>query len=417
MAKLSFYLDERKGKPKIKLVIHACNKVVQLSTGVTLDYREQWTGEMSSLVVGHPLASAWNKMLTSRFALALDAMYKITDRKDYTIEDVKKAVIEAIDPSVEHDVKPADLLLPIWRKFMEGKGGRTFELYHETLGRICAFVGGDDKLQKLRIEDITLDWLDGFDRWMSSTRGVNSRAIDMRNLRAVCMYAWKYDYTEKYVFKRWTIKKEEGNVRPITAEQFARLFSFDLTNRPDLLLYRDMALLGFLLIGCNMVDLHALTHDDLRDGYLYYRRAKTHRKYCIKVEPEAQAIIDKYKGEKHLLAWADRYKDHRDFVKHLNDALQKIGPSHVETIAGSYHGRTRVVYEPIIQDMTYYRLRHTFGVFAANDLDIPKDIVALCLGHGKKTVTDVYVQYDQRKIDKANRQVIDYAMELIKAPR
>lgn len=414
MAKISYYLDGRKsGRPNVKMRISAGSKAAMLSMGVQLDNEKQWTGDTNTPIVGHPLAKVWNAMLLARMAAAMEALYALQMRgEEYTIADIKDAVCAKIDPNAVRENVPDNALVKIWRKHMEGKTGRTFELYHETLKRIESFVGGQAALIKLKIEDITLQWLDEFDRWMSSTRGVNSRSIDMRNLRAVCMYAWRYDLTDKYVFKRWKIKREEGDIHPLTSDQFTRIFTFDLSGRPDLQMYRDMALLGFYLIGINMVDLHALTWNDVENGYIKYRRAKTHRKYRVKIEPEAQAIIDKYKGENHLLSWADRYRDHRDFVKHLNDALQKIGPSRVEAIEGSYHGRTHVVYEPIVKDMTYYRMRHTFGCFAG-EIDIPKDVIALCLGHGKKTVTDVYVQYDQRKIDDANRKVIDYALKLM----
>lgn len=37
--------------------------------------------------------------------------------------------------------------------------------------------------------------------------------------------------------------------------------------------------------------------------------------YSIKVEPEAQAIIDKYRGRKRLLCIADRWTTHQQFGK------------------------------------------------------------------------------------------------------
>ena len=43
----------------------------------------------------------------------------------------------------------------------------------------------------------------------------------------------------------------------------------------------------------------------------------------------------------------------------------------------------------------------------AAELDIPKDTIALALGHGGSTVTDIYINYDLRKVDVANRQIID----------
>jgi hypothetical protein len=52
-------------------------------------------------------------------------------------------------------------------------------------------------------------------------------------------------------------------------------------------------------------------------------------------------------------------------------------------------------------------MRHTWATLAA-ELDIPKETISAALGHGKKTVTDIYIQFDRKKIDEANRKVISH---------
>ena len=44
-----------------------------------------------------------------------------------------------------------------------------------------------------------------------------------------------------------------------------------------------------------------------------------------------------------------------------------------------------------------------------NDLDIPKETVAAALGHEMgNRITAVYIDFDQRKVDDANRRLIDH---------
>jgi hypothetical protein len=43
-------------------------------------------------------------------------------------------------------------------------------------------------------------------------------------------------------------------------------------------------------------------------------------------------------------------------------------------------------------------------------MDIPKETIGKALGHGRKSVTDIYIDFDQSKIDEANRQVMDYVL-------
>ena len=64
-----------------------------------------------------------------------------------------------------------------------------------------------------------------------------------------------------------------------------------------------------------------------------------------------------------------------------------------------------------IGELTTYTFRHTWATIAAH-LDVPKEVIGKALGHGKKVVTDIYIDFDQTKIDKANRKVIDYVLKL-----
>jgi integrase len=70
-------------------------------------------------------------------------------------------------------------------------------------------------------------------------------------------------------------------------------------------------------------------------------------------------------------------------------------------------GLNTVGEESGIPNLTSYVMRHTWATLAA-ELDIPKETISAALGHGKKTVTDIYIQFDRKKIDEANRKVIDY---------
>ena len=64
--------------------------------------------------------------------------------------------------------------------------------------------------------------------------------------------------------------------------------------------------------------------------------------------------------------------------------------------------------EPIIPGITSYWARHTWATMAY-ELDLPIDVVSQALGHsmGNRT-TLIYIKQDIRKVDKANRAVIDY---------
>jgi integrase len=100
-------------------------------------------------------------------------------------------------------------------------------------------------------------------------------------------------------------------------------------------------------------------------------------------------IIDKYKGNQYLLCWREKYTNYHGFTKQIDKHSHIIG----EIIE--------------IPSLTTYYMRHSWATIAAQ-LDIPKETIAAALGHEGNTVTDIYINFDVQKIDKANREVIDY---------
>jgi hypothetical protein len=113
-------------------------------------------------------------------------------------------------------------------------------------------------------------------------------------------------------------------------------------------------------------------------------------------------IIERYKGKGWLLDPLDRYENYKQYARHLNGALQAIG----EVEIGKQGAKS---IKPLYNNITTYWARHTWATIAAG-LDIPKETIAAALGHGGNTVTDIYIDFDQRKVDEANRRVIDWVL-------
>ncbi|MBQ3689700.1 MAG: hypothetical protein II937_07545 [Bacteroidales bacterium] len=98
----------------------------------------------------------------------------------------------------------------------------------------------------------------------------------------------------------------------------------------------------------------------------------------------------------------DSRLDYKNFLKQINKELKKIGE-----VSFGKHGKKSV--KPLFPRLSYYWCRHSWATIAS-ELDIPKETIAHALGHGNNTVTDIYINFDMRKVDKANRQVIDFIL-------
>jgi site-specific recombinase XerD len=258
----------------------------------------------------------------------------------------------------------------------------------------------DPNLGNLSIDAINLEWLRGFESSLVPLcPTANARAIHMRNIRAVFNYAIDMEKTTAYPFRKFKIKTEKTRKRALTAEQMHTLVTYPCTPAQEK--YRDIFVLSFMLCGINIVDLVNLK--EIVNGRIEYKRHKTGRLYSIKVHSEAMKIIEKYRGEAWLLDILDRNKNYKNYAKRLNEALRHIGPWERTSRGG------KIIYTPLYPQITSYWARHTWASIASR-LEIPKETIAHALGHGEDTVTDIYIDFDQRKVDEANQRVIDYVI-------
>ena len=293
----------------------------------------------------------------------------------------------------------------MFQKVIDTKTGGTRTLFEQTLNKVNAFCGDANAV---RFETINKTWLTGFYASMDKL-SVNSRAMHLRNLRNVINFAVDDGITQNYPFRNFRIPKEETAMRVLPLAKFRELLALPL-GKSDLE-HWDMFLLSFYLIGINMVDMGGLTSDNYVNGRIEYRRAKTGKLYSIKVEDEAAAIIEKYRGQKHLLRCFDRYKSYKDYMQHLNKALRRMGP--IQTDANGkpqYTDNHLPMMQPIEPQITSYWARYSWATYAA-ELDIPKDTISEALGHKYgSAITGVYIKFSLDKIDAANRRVIDYLL-------
>lgn len=272
---------------------------------------------------------------------------------------------------------------------------KTRALYYHTLSKLRAFCPEFDTLQ---FKDITVAWLEDFDRFLARTCKLNTRNHHMRNIRAVFKYAIRNDMDIRNPFDRMRLKTEKTRHRSLSLDALRQLFCIEV--EPYAEIYRDMFKLSFMLIGINPIDLYRLS--GVQDNRIEYRRAKTHKLYSIKVEPEAMEIINRYKGTAALLSLADRWKRHESFISGASTAIRNIGAPRTAP------GRSKTG-KGLFPELTMYWARHSWATIAAS-LDIPRDTIAHALGHGGNTVTDIYIDFDQTKVDEANRKVLDWVL-------
>ena len=330
-------------------------------------------------------------------------LMKELERAEELLYELSKKGMKSPQPEKFKDIfvggdKQVSGFLQYFEEFKNKQSGKTKEIYTYTLRKLQKYTN-----EKLFFEDINFAWLQSFEKHLQKKgNSVNTISINLRNIRSVFNDAINNDVVELqyYPFRKFKIKKEETEHRAIDVEQLRKVFSYEGTESENWA--RDVVKLMFLFIGINAVDLLAL--DEIVNGRISYRRSKTKRLYSIRLEPEIIPLLERFKGKDHFLVFEEQFSTVGNFLKKVNG--QSITNKEGEKVV-TKRGLNTIGESLGIRNLTTYVMRHTWATIA-DKLEIPKETIAAALGHGKKNVTDIYIQFDRKKIDEANRRVIDY---------
>lgn len=410
--KTSIYLDRRytnsEGKMQVKIALRRNYKSAYILTGIHV-FPDEWDG--SKIVGNSHRTRVLNEALAHKKSDVDLAVIELGNsgaflKKD--INEIQNLVMARIDPEFfeanEEKQKVVfareNGIAARFARYIDNKKNEgTKSVYCTTLKKIreyCDSTGSD--ISTLLFEDVNRQWLEAFEAYCLKTERQNTVAIHLRNIRAVFNAAIDDEITTFYPFRKFRIRREETRDKSFTAAELRELFNFKCYPGGEQESV-DIFMLMFCLIGINAVDLSNLRFPV--KGRVEYYRAKTHKLYSIKVEPEAQRIIKKYKGQKHALNIIERCPNYKTYFNRMGKSLRKVGKKRV---SGS-----KSLGNAILPDICTGSARTSWATIAQSELDIPRDVIAAALGHHTIDVTTTYLRTAwEKKIDEANRRVLDW---------
>ena len=389
MVKVSVKLDKRyrlaSGNYPVKIVVARAGKTLYVPLNIDVA-EEDWVQDARDNVKNRKDKRTLNTYIHSRLSqveIALVDLQTKGELRNYS----NRQLVDYL--SSDKVVSKSTLLSAYFDKVLATISKiRTRAAYKNTISAITAYCDYDS----LYIEEIDKEWVDNFVQHLRA-KGLKTNSIIsyLAPLRKVYKAAYDNGIVSS-PFPRCSMKRETTRKRSIYIEQLRLLYNIKLSGTEEK--YRDLFFIIFFLVGINMADLFNIKSVD--NGRIQYKRRKTGRDYDIKVEPEAQELIDKYRGKQHLLSFFDGKPE--GFCHHIGSYL-------------SIYMRQIASRLGIDIPITAYWARHSWASLAI-ELDIPMEVVSYALGHsfGNQT-TAIYIKFNQKKVDKANRKVIDYLLD------
>lgn len=422
MAKTAYKLDTRRakadGKYPLKISLSHKGKTVYIPTSTSFT-TDEWADILDTL--NSRRRRGREEAVIEQMKLQMDAALvwlgerynldglDVDSIRDKVLSRIRDGVADVTDGT---DEEKSGLFVPFYTEEMNSKSTagtrlvykdtlRLVRLYEEACGR---------KVEKLTFADITPEWLRGFDAWISGTNGPASRHKHERNIRCVFNAAIEDGVAGSatpFSKNRRRVRSSKYSLpvipptrkRDLTLEELVRLRDFPCA--PYQVMYKDIFMLMFYLIGVNAADLFTAKPSQVVGGRFEYVRQKTGVFYSIKIEPEARAILRKYRGKRLLLEPCEHYKRYEDFLHHMNDALKKIGYV--------YNTRESRTGTPLFPELSTYWTRYSWSSIAFNHNYHFRDLIGKGLGHSwaRDKVTDIYLNMDRKLVDEVNREVLD----------
>lgn len=415
MATAKIFLDTRykgsksedgKEKPySVKISINhrgtACNLLLDIKV-----LPSQWN-KVERRVKNHPQKALLNKVISEQYAIVQSILLQLMQSglaDKMTCSELCNAVKERLNPFPNQEPKPKkkkeekriDTLENLFLRYIEthNLSNGTVKIYEQTMRKLEKFLG--KKWHTFSVKDVNYAWIEDFEKFLSQTaKSANARGITLREVKAVCRYAYKLEIISRDPFLNFTIRTQKTKKRNMDVDALRRIIFAEV--EPWMEKYRDFFVLSFMLRGLNTVDMCRITKPV--NGRIEWNRTKTGQPLSLKIEPEMLPYIDRWQGTTLLLQHCENGRYYKCFANQLSNGLRQM----VRYINFKY--RDNITVPPV----TLYWGRHTWATLAAK-LDIPLDVIGCGLGHSPKSVTDIYIERDPAKVDRANRKILDYVL-------
>lgn len=264
-------------------------------------------------------------------------------------------------------------------------GSSTF--YKGTLSLLKRYMKHD-----ILINEVTVEWLNGLEKFILKTASQTTVAMNMRNIRTIMNIAKQTGVIREsdYPFGRgkYQIKEGSGKKKALNKKQLKAIAEYSdgsMTTE----FYRDLWLFIYFCNGLNVADLISLKFSDIQNGEISFIRKKTKdrtrdvKRIYAAITPEMYSIINKWGNDPKksvyifpFLKPSDSAWEHEKKKKNLTKLINK---------------RMKMIGEKLnLGKITTYVARHTYATILRNE-GVPISIISPMLGHSSVTTTEIYL--------------------------
>lgn len=386
-----YWLDARRapdGVSPLKLLLTMRGRTAMIPVGIKLR-PEQWDMK-NQRIVKHESKTTMNTYIT-KFKLKVDDRLRELLLSgavaDLDITGIKNIVQEEIVGK-----KSTTNFSEYFLRVAESRHSDGSKNIYMNALRVCRQY--DPHCDGRVLTEITSRWCDGFKEYLASEDrrlAQNTRNMILSCCRAVLNFALRDGLIRKNPLQGVATPYVQTRRRNLTQAQIRQLWNA----KPQSYIEScglDFFKFSFLLIAANAVDVSKMTPANVFNGRIEYIRTKTKKQYSIAIVDELKPLLEKWSDDKSLFKFFAGRDEHASSLPSLNNGLRSL-----------------CLREKLPPVSTYWA-RHTWASLAM-ELEIPIEVISAALGHSYGArVTVGYINMTTKKVDDANRRVIDYAL-------
>lgn len=272
----------------------------------------------------------------------------------------------------------------------------TVKVYQTTYNTLVKY--GKEKRKKLDFDNIDLDFLDDFTKWLfAAPRNFSNNYVHklVRTLKTFLRAATEANVNSNFAYtsKKFTVKENKVDSIYLSIDELTALYHFDFSDNPKIERVRDLFLVG-AFTGLRFSDFTNIKNDNLRtvkeNEYLYITTQKTKEKVVIPLHSIVKSIFEKYE------AAIPRPLTNQKMNEYLKEMGQLAGIDENIMQSKTKGGQQYQVKKKKYQLITTHTARRSFATNAYK-LKMPVIAIMQITGHKSETAFLKYIKVSKEE--------------------
>lgn len=289
------------------------------------------------------------------------------------------------------------------KKFYDSHSASYYKNVKAKHKKLTEYLKGKDLL----FREITVKFLNDYEDYLTKQGlAVNSRIGHLKIIRSILLDGIKegrFEGVNPFLLKK--IKSMKSNKKKLSTDEIRKLQDLNLPKESALWHTKNYFLFAFYCAGIRISDVMQLTWSNIKEGRLQYEMGKTDEDHSIKILPQANDILKKYKT-----------KDSKpsDFIFPILDSQLKKADKHIlrnsiESANAKINMNLKKIQElaTIETKLSFHISRHSFAEILRQKKVSIYDIKDL-LGHSDISQTQNYLKgFDTITADKVHEEALE----------